>query len=163
MINAPEFPEWSEAERRKFRCGAEPSGYRRRVRLSPFAICNRRKSFGIDRGYADSVVVHEYVPKNDTLHLLPRQFVRSNPIDFFFLQGCKKAFHSRVVKAMSGTAEALNKTCIPECGSECFARVLTSSVTVKDCSADFPAVLQFKLLHCSDTKLLFNITIHCYG
>ena len=33
----------------------------------------------------------------------------------------KKAFHSRVVKAISGTAETLNKSRLPERGSERFA------------------------------------------
>ena len=33
-------------------------------------------------------------------------------------------------------AEVLNKPCLPECVSERLAGVLTSSVTVKDCSAD---------------------------
>lgn len=40
---------------------------------------------------------------------------------------------------------------------------LTSSVTVKDCSADLLPVLQFKLCHGSDAKLLLHIAIHCYG
>lgn len=101
-------------------------------------IRSRRKSSGIDRGYADPVIVHEYVPENDALHLIPRQFVRGDPVDFFLLQGCKKAFHSRIVKAISGTAEALNKSCIPERSPECLAGVLTSPpVSVKDRSADF--------------------------
>lgn len=64
---------------------------------------------------------------------------------------------------MTCTAETLNKPCLSECGSECFAGVLTSSVTVKDCSADLLPVLQFKLCHGSDAKLLLHIAIHCYG
>lgn len=43
---------------------AAPSGCRLRVCFRPFAVCNRRKSSGIDRGYADSVVVHEYGVSN---------------------------------------------------------------------------------------------------
>ena len=107
-------------------CGAATSGDRLRVRFSPFAVRSRRKSSGFDRGYADPVIVHEYVPENDALHLTLRQFVRGDPVDFFLLQGCKKAFHSRIVKAISGTAEALNKPCLPKHGSECFSGMLTS-------------------------------------
>ena len=163
MINAPEFTEWSVAERRKFRCGAAPSGCRLRVCFRPFAVCNRRKSSGIDRGYADSVVVHEYVPENNALHLIPSQLVCGDPVDLFLLQCRKKAFHSCVIKAMPCTAETLDKPCLSECGSECFAGVLTSSVTVKDRSSDLLPVLQFKLCHGSDAKLLLHIAIHCYG
>lgn len=163
MINAPEFTEWSVAERRKFRCGAAPSGRHRRVCFRPFAVCNRRKSSGIDRGYADSVVVHEYVPENDALHLLPCQLIGGYPVYLFFFQGCEKAFHFCVIKAMPCTAETLNKPCLSECSPECFAGVLTSSVTVKYRSADLLPVLQFELCHGSDAKLLFHIAIHCYG
>lgn len=49
-------------------------------------IRSRRKSSGIDRGYADPVIVHEYVPENDALHLTLRQFVA----DFSFFRGAKK-------------------------------------------------------------------------
>lgn len=88
LITAPEFTEWewSVAERRIFRCGAATSGDRLRVRFSPFAICNRGNLSGIDRGYADPVIVHEYVPENDALHLTLRQFVA----DFSFFRGAKK-------------------------------------------------------------------------
>ena len=41
MKTAPEFTEWSVAERRKFRCGAAASGYRRRFCFRPFAGLNR--------------------------------------------------------------------------------------------------------------------------
>ena len=64
---------------------------------------------------------------------------------------------------MSCAAEALNKPCLSECGSERFAGVPASSVTVKDRSADLLPVLQFKLCHGSDAKLLLHIAIHCYG
>ena len=67
-------------------CGAATSGDRLRVRFSPFAICNRGNLSGIDRGYADPVIVHEYVPENDALHLTLRQFVA----DFSFFRGAKK-------------------------------------------------------------------------
>ena len=94
MKTAPEFTEWSEAERRKFRCGAEVSGYRRRPR--PFAVRSRRKSSGVERGYADPVVVHEYVSENNAPHLIPRQSVRRDPVDFFLLHiavhCCRKDF-----------------------------------------------------------------------
>ena len=156
--NRPRFTkwEWSVAERRLFRCGAATSGDRLRVRFSPFAICNRGNLSGIDRGYADPVIVHEYVPENDALHLIPCQFVRTDPVDLFLFQGRKKAFHSCVVKAMPCTTETLNKPCLSECASECFAGVLTSSVTVKDRSADLLSVLQFKLCHGSDAKFLLQ-------
>lgn len=149
-------------ERGKFRCGAATSGDRRRVCPRPFAVRNRRKPSGVDRGYADPVVVHEYVPENNALHLIPCQFVRGDPVDFFLLQCCKKAFHSRVVKAMSRAAEALNKSCLTECGFECFAGVLTSAVTMKDRSADLFPVLQSKLRHGSGAEFLFHIAVHCY-
>ena len=97
------------------------SGDRLRVRFSPFAICNRGNLSGIDRGYADPVIVHEYVPENDALHLTLRQLVA----DFSFFK-VAKAFHSRIVKAISGTAEDLNKPCLPKHGSECFSGMLTS-------------------------------------
>ena len=94
MKTAPEFTEWSVAERRKFRCGAAVSGYRRRPR--PFAVRSRRKSSGVDRGYADPVVVHEYVSENNALHLIPRQSVRRDPVDFFLfhitVHCCRKDF-----------------------------------------------------------------------
>lgn len=163
MIDAPEFTEWSVAERRKYRCGAAPSGCRRRVCFRPFAVCNRRKSSRIDRGYADSVILYEYVPENDALHLIPCQFVRRDPVNLFLLQGRKKAFHSCVIKAMPCTAKTLNKPCLSEGASECFAGVLTSSVAVKNRSADLLPVLQCKLCHGSDAKLLLHIAIHCYG
>ena len=153
----------SVEERRKFRCGAVPTGYRRRICFRPFAVCNRRKPSGIDRGYADSVIVHEYVPENNALHLIPCQLVCGDPVDLFLLQGRKKALHSGIIKAMSCAAETLNKPRLPKCGSECFAGVLTSSVTVKDRSADLLSVLQFKLCHGSDAKLLLHIAIHCYA
>ena len=57
----------------------------RRVRFSPFAICNRGNLSGIDRGYADPVIVHEYVPENDALHLTLRQLVA----DFSFFKVAK--------------------------------------------------------------------------
>ena len=41
MKTAPEFTEWSVAERRKFRCGAAVSGYRRRFCFRSFAGLNR--------------------------------------------------------------------------------------------------------------------------
>ena len=113
LINAPEFTEWSVEERRKFRCGAVPTGYRRRICFRPFAVCDGRQTSGIDRGYADSVIVHEYVPENDALHLISCPFVRGDPVDLFLLQGCEKTFHSRIVKAMSGTAETLKQPCLP--------------------------------------------------
>ncbi len=67
-------------------CGAATSGDRLRVRFSPFAVRSRRKSSGFDRGYADPVIVHEYVPENDALHLTLRQLVA----DFSFFRGAKK-------------------------------------------------------------------------
>ena len=75
----------SVAERRIFRCGAATSGDRLRVRFSPFAICNRGNLSGIDRGYANPVIVHEYVPENDALHLTLRQLVA----DFSFFKVAK--------------------------------------------------------------------------
>lgn len=65
MKTAPEIPSFRYAPLRKFRCGAATSGDRRRVCPRPFAVRNRRKPSGVDRGYADPVVVHEYVPENN--------------------------------------------------------------------------------------------------
>ena len=146
---------------KKCRCGAAPSGCRRRVYFRPFAVCNRRKSSRIDRGYADSVIIYEYVPENDALHLITYQFVRRDPV-VLFLQGRKKASHSCVIKAMSCTAETLNKPCLSEGASECFTGVLTSSITVKNRSANLLPVLQCKLCHGSYAKLLLHIAIHRY-
>ena len=163
MKTAPEFPSFRYAPLRKFRCGAAASGYRRHFCFRPFAVRSRRKPSGVDRGYADPVVVHEYVSENNALHLIPCQSVRRDPVDLFLLQGCKKAFHSRIVKAMPRAAEALNKSCLPERSPECLAGVLTSPVTVKDRSADLFPVLQSKLRYGSDAELLLHVVVHCCG
>ena len=163
MISASEFTEWSAAEWRKFRCGAAASGRRGLVRLRPLSVGNRRHSSGIDRGYPDPIVIDEYIPENNTLYLIPRQLVCRNPVDLFLFQSGKKAFHPGIVKAMSGAAEALLKSCLAECRSERFAGILTSSVTVKDSSVKLLAVLQFKFFYSSDTKLFLHVVIHCNG
>ena len=83
------------------------SGGGRCVRFRPFAIRDRRKSSGVDRGYADPVVVDEDISENNTLDLIPRQLICRDSVDFFFLQGGKKTFHAGIVKAMPGAAETL--------------------------------------------------------
>lgn len=55
------------------------------IRDLQMLIRSRRKSSGFDRGYADPVIVHEYVPENDALHLTLRQLVA----DFSFFKVAK--------------------------------------------------------------------------
>lgn len=145
-----------------------PGGAAVRRPVGAFAFAHSRYATGrhpsgIDRGYADPVVVDECVSENNAFDLLPCQFVRGDPVDLFLLQGRKKALHPRVVKAMSRPAEALGKSCPFERISECFAGILTSSVAVKDCAAELFSILHFKLLYGSDAKLLLHIAVHCNG
>ena len=160
LITAPEFTEWewSVAERRIFRCGAATSGDRLRARFSPFAICNRGNLSGIDRGYADPVIVHEYVPENDALHLTLRQFVA----DFSFFKVAKSFPFSHCQSNLRyrwGSEQVLH----PGAQSWMPRRLLTSPVAVKDRSADLFPVLQSKLRCGSDAALLLHIAVHCCG
>ena len=154
LITAPEFTkwEWSVAERRIFRCGAATSGDRLRVRFSPFAICNRGNLSGIDRGYANPVIVHEYVPENDALHLTLRQLVA----DFSFFKVAKSfpfSYCQSNLRYRWGFEQALS----PEAR---FWMLLWYAdfppVTVKDRSADLFHVLQSKLRRGSDANFLLR-------
>ena len=78
---------WATAHSRYF-TGGKPIGFR-----------------GVD---PDAVVVNENVSENDRLHLLPGQPVRGNAVVFFLLQRCPEALHSCIVKAMTGSAQALH-------------------------------------------------------
>ena len=61
---------------------------------------------------------------------------------------------------MPGAAEALYKPRIFQNCPECLTGILASSVTVKDGYFELLAVLQFKFLNGSDTKLFLHIAIH---
>jgi len=66
--------EWSVAERRKFSCGAAPSGGRRGG-FCQFAIGSRSQIAGIERRYANPVVADEDVSEDNAFHLFSGQLV----------------------------------------------------------------------------------------
>ena len=129
----------------------------RRGGFCPLAICDRSKPTRIDRGYANPIVVDKDVPEDDTFHLFPRQLVCRNSVNLFFLQGCEKALHPCVIKAVSRAAEALLQSGILQRIPEGFAGVLAASVAVEDRSLELLAVLHHQLLYGTDAQFLFML------
>ena len=78
------------------------------MRGDPLAVFHRGQAAGVYGTNSDAVVVGKYVAENNGLDLCSGELVSRNLVDLFLLQGGKEAFHSGVVKAMPGSAEALS-------------------------------------------------------
>ena len=96
----------------------------------------RRESVGVEAVHSECVVVSKDVSENNSLYLLASHSVSRDSVEFFFLQGRKKAFHSCVVIAMVSPAEALIHSTCGNLFTEIVACVLTASITVENCAVE---------------------------
>ena len=78
------------------------------MRSDPLTVFYRRQTTGVHRTNSDAVVVGENVSENNGLDLCSGELVCRDLVDLLLLQGSKKALHSGIIKAMPGSAEALN-------------------------------------------------------
>lgn len=96
--------------------------------IHPFSVFHGRQAKRICRINPNAVVVDEDISEYHRLYFFPCQFVCAIFIELFFFQGGKKAFHSCVVKAVTGTAQALPYSVSIQHTSKVLAGILAASV-----------------------------------